>query len=148
MKKTIFHSFILLVCLSFSCVYGCETPFENDEACNKFLQMRITNDEDRDKFEVIREYLGPHKITTKITCYQELCEGLTIKLLSTIKLMDEVALREIERYRRSDDILSSDSECDDSDSDDSTSNCKLSPHKKKNWWFSRLILQPLKRLFW
>ncbi len=146
MKKTIFLSFILLICFSFSCMYGSDTESENDDAsCSRFLQMRITNDENCDKFKITRTYKSESDITTEIICYKKPCRALTRKLLRTIIRMDEVALREIESYRKSDSILSSDS--DDSDSDDCASDGKLSPRKEKKCWISQLIPHRLKWLF-
>lgn len=150
MKKTIFLSFILLVCISFSCMYGCDAPFETDEtaACNKFLKMRITNDENCDKFKITRTYKDRGDITTEIICYEEPCSEITTEILKTIKCMDEVALCEIKRYIESDGILSSDSDSDDCSSDTDTENDgKHSPRKKKECWISKLIPRPLKWLF-
>lgn len=148
MKKTIFISFILFICFSFSCMYGSATESENDDAsCSRFLQMRITNDENCDKFKITRIYRSKSDITTEIICYQEICKELTIELLRTMIRMDEVALREIESYRKSDGILSSDSDSDDSDSDYCASDGKLSPRKEKKCWISQLIPHRLKWLF-
>ncbi|MCX7343631.1 MAG: hypothetical protein NT128_05770 [Proteobacteria bacterium] len=137
MKKTIFLSFISFVCFIFSCIYGSEAPAENDERASgsKFLQMRITNDEDCDKFKITRTYLGPDNVTTQVIFRHPPCKALTIKLVKTIIRMDEVALREIERHRESGGILSSDSDSDDSDSDDTASDGMLSPCKEKKGWF-------------